>query len=238
MSGRRNSLRARASYPSSREGCTIDATINIDRFLADEGFGGSSAAIGRLALEEAGVTRPGKTGFASVKLERAREALAATLARVCDRPQCRELLPDDGRRIVDVERPACEVCGGSNNQGAIRRMTAACRTARVRRVLVVGGTPNQWESLAGLVAGQALELRFVDGTGRSVTQRDALQDCAWADLVIVWAPTPLAHRVSQLYASDVCIADRVDVHRRGIEALADAVSDHLAATPGQRVPRR
>ena len=54
-------------------------------------------------------------------------------------------------------------------------------------------------------------------------------DCAWADLLVIWAPTPLPHKVSGLYRSDVCfVPRRVTVHRRGIEALATEVCDHLA----------
>ena len=138
---------------------------------------------------------------------------------------------------VEVARGACEVCGGSNNQGAVRRMVAACTAAGISRLVVVGGSPGGQVALGALLATDALEVRFVDGT-RSTNEREALQTCAWADLVIVWAPTPLDHRVSDLYGADVCVADRVEVHRRGIEALANAVADHLSAVPGQRVARR
>lgn len=212
-----------------------DDTIAIDAFLTEEGFTGDALRLGRQALEEAGLTRPGKTGFSAVKLEPAR-AILAGFARVCERPECRALVPDDGRRLVTVPRPNCEVCGGSNNAAGVRRMVVACTDAGLRRVLVVGGTPNQWDELGALLAGDPLELRFVDGT-RATNERAALQDCAWADLVIVWAPTPLAHRVSDLYAADRCVADRVEVHRRGIEALATAVADHLVAAPGRRAGR-
>ena len=138
-------------------------------------------------------------------------------------------------RLVEVPRANCEVCGGSNNQAATRTMLAACADAGVSRILVVGGTPNQWEALEELL--DRVELRFVDGT-RGTNQRVALQNCAWTDLVIVWAPTPLAHRVSNLYGADVCVADHVQVNRRGIEALADAVTAHLQREPGRRVSHR
>jgi hypothetical protein len=92
--------------------------------------------------------------------------------------------------------------------------------------VVVGGTPTLWGTLGDLVAGDPIELRTIDGT-RATNEREALQNCAWADLVIVWAPTPLAHRVSDLYGADRCIADHVEVHRRGIAALATEVTTHL-----------
>lgn len=210
-----------------------DAVIAIDAFLTEEGFIGPNAALGRQALEDAGITRPGKTGFSSAKLDRARSALGV-FVRVCDRPECHELLADDPRRLIEVPRASCEVCGGSNNAGAMRRMVVACNDAGVRRLVIVGGTPNLWEELRTLVAGELLELRFVDGT-QATNERSALQNCAWADLVVVWAPTPLAHRVSNLCSADVCVADRIAVHRRGIEAMASAVASHLAPTPGRRM---
>jgi hypothetical protein len=218
---------------------SADQAVGIDGFLAAEGFvTAESAASARAALEGAGITRPGKIGFSSLKLERARGTIEARIARVCTRSQCREQLEADGRQVVEVARSACEVCGGSNNQGAMRDMAAACRTADVRRVLVIGGTPRLHGALSALTDADGPDLRFVSGTEKEPNQRDALIDCAWADLVVVWAPTPLPHKVSGLYAADVCAADHVEVHRRGIEALAHTVADHLRRLPGRRVARR
>jgi len=216
-----------------------DQAVSIDGFLTAEGFvTAASAATARAALEAAGITRPGKIGFSPLKLERARATIEARIARVCTRSQCRDLLEVDGRRVVEVARSACEVCGGSNNQGAMRDMAAACRTAGVGRVLVIGGTPRLHGALSALTDADGPDLRFVSGTEKEPNQRDALIDCAWADLVVVWAPTPLPHKVSRLYAADVCDADHVEVHRRGIEALAHTVADHLRRLPGRRVARR
>lgn len=216
-----------------------DQSISIEGFLAAEGFVTvDSAATARAALEAERITRPGKVGFSSLKLDRAREVIEARIARVCNRAECHAVLEVDGRETVEVARHACEVCGGSNNQASMREMIVACRAAEVSRVLVVGGTPRQHDALSGLATGEGLEIRFVSGTDKEPNQRDALSDCAWADLVVVWAPTPLSHKVSNLYAADVCDADHVEVHRRGIEALAHAVADHLRRLPGRRVARR
>ena len=214
-------------------------TVSIDRLLIDEGFVSPSAtATARAALEAAGITRPGKTGLSSLKLQRARASIEARLARVCTRSECRAQLEVGGREVVEVVRFACEVCGGSNNQGAVRDMAAACRAAGVNRVLVVGGTPRLHGALSAFSSVDGPEFRFVSGTEKEPNQRDALIDCGWADLVVVWAPTPLPHKVSRLYAADVCPADHVEVHRRGIEALALTVADHLCRFPGRRVLRR
>ncbi len=210
-------------------------TVSIAAYLADAGYAGPAAVTARSVLEDAGITRPGKTGFSSTKLERASAALEAALAGVCERAECRALLEVDGREVIVVEsRAQCEICGGSNNHGAFRAMAVACADAGVERMLIVGGSPRQWDALRALVPAGAIDVRFVDGT-RGSNEREALQNCSWAHLVVVWAPTPLGHRVSDLYRADVCVADRVEVHRRGIEALASAVDRHLRAAPGERV---
>ena len=201
----------------------------IADLLASEGFRSSaSVAIARGVLEEAGLTRPGKTRISDEKLDRARDAIVLALVRHCSSADCTAAVADDGRRPVEVERAHCTVCSGSNNTRAMRRMASACAAAGVRRVLVVGGRPPVYAEMERTL-GRSLQLRFVDGTSNLPNGTDALRDCAWADLLVIWAPTPLPHKVSTLYRAEVCgVAHRVTVHRRGIEALAAEVVEHLA----------
>ena len=205
------------------------ADTAIADLLRSEGFRAPAAvAIAREELEGAGLTRPGKTRIADEKLDRARDAIGRTLMRHCSSPECLASVADDGRRPVEVERAHCSVCSGSNNRRAMRRMASACIRARVRRVLVVGGRPPMYAEMERTI-GRDLELRFVDGTSNLPNGTDALRDCAWADLLVIWAPTPLPHKVSSLYRAEVCgVAHRVTVHRRGIEALAAEVVEHLS----------
>lgn len=201
----------------------------IADLLASEGFRSSaSVAIARGVLEEAGLTRPGKTRISDEKLDRARDAIVLALVRHCSSADCSAAVADDGRQPVEVERAHCTVCSGSNNTRAMRRMASACAAAGVRRVLVVGGRPPVYAEMERML-GASLQLRFVDGTSNLPNGTDALRDCAWADLLVIWAPTPLPHKVSTLYRAEVCgVAHRVTVHRRGIEALAAEVVEHLA----------
>jgi hypothetical protein len=201
----------------------------IADLLRGEGFRSTEAlARSRATLEAAGLTRPGKTRIADEKLDRARDSIARTLVRHCSSPACIAAVADDGREPIEVERGRCSVCSGSNNTRALRRMTAACTRAGVQRVLVVGGRPPMYAELERKV-GHALHLRFVDGTSNLPNGTDALRDCAWADLLVIWAPTPLPHKVSTLYRAEVCgVSHRVTVHRRGIEALATEVIEHLS----------
>jgi hypothetical protein len=214
----------------------------IAELLRDEGFvKPQPMAAARAALEAAGLTRPGKERMADEKLDRARVALTLAVVRHCSDPACIAAVADDGRPPVETDRAHCSVCSGSNNTRALRRMAASCAASRVRRILVLGGRPPMWSEMERTLAGSGLELRFIDGTSNLPNAADALRDCAWADLLVVWAPTPLPHKVSGLYRQEVCsVARRVTVHRRGIEALAMEVVEHLArrqaTTPEARRP--
>ena len=201
----------------------------IADLLGGEGIRSTpSIATARAVLEAAGLTRPGKMRIADEKLDRARDAIGRSLVGHCSSAECIAAVAGDGRQPVEVERVQCSVCSGSNNTRALRRMRSACAAAGVRRVLVVGGRPPMYAEM-GEVLGRDLDLRFVDGTDNLPNGADALRDCAWADLLVIWAPTPLPHKVSGLYRAEVCgVGHRVTVHRRGIEALAAEVVEHLS----------
>jgi hypothetical protein len=201
----------------------------IADLLRNEGFvAPASQAVARGILEGAGLTRTGKERMADEKLDRARDALGRELVRHCSDSACIGSVAVDGRQPVETDRAHCSICSGSNNTRALRRMAASCATAGVRRLLIVGGRPPLWVEMEGELR-PSLELRFVDGTSKLPSGADAARDCAWADLLVVWAPTPLPHKVSGLYRPEVCVVPRrVVVHRRGIEALAMEVVDHLA----------
>lgn len=203
------------------------ADIAIADLLHSEGFRSPEAlGVARAALESAGLTRPGKQRIAVEKLDRVRDAIGLSIARSCGSRECDAALADDERTVVRAEKFACVVCGGSNNRRGVRRMSEVCHTAGVHRVLVVGGRPPLWAELER--EAPTLTFKFVDGTSNLPNQNDALQHCAWADLLVVWAPSPLPHKVSGLYRSEMCaVPHRVTVHRRGIEALALTVVEHF-----------
>ena len=205
------------------------ADTAIADLLRGEGFQATAAlAAGRRALEEAGLTRPGKVRIADEKLDRARDAIGRALVRHCSDPACIAAVADDGRELVEVERAHCSVCSGSNNTRALRRMELVCTAAGIRRVLVVGGRPPMYAEIEAIV-GRAFDLRFVDGTSTLPNGADALRDC-WAGLASSGRRTPLPPWVRQpLPRAEVCgVAHRVTVHRRGIEALAVTVVEHFS----------
>jgi hypothetical protein len=198
--------------------------VAIADLLASLGLEGAAAARGRAALEEAGLTNPRKTRMAAGKVERAKAAVDERLARLC--ASCAERVDACGREVVRVAPAFCANCGGSRNARGLTELRAACERAGIRRVVVVGGSPDVRRELAAL--GDALELRLVDGLARR-TAAQADNDLAWADLVVIAGSSELAHRVSTLYTRSRGNGPPViTAARRGVEAIAAAVVEHAA----------
>jgi len=202
-------------------------THDISDFLRAHGYTTAGAQRrARAVLEAAGLTNPRKKGIAGYKLDAAEKALASALVRVCG-DECAALaraMGSERREPVVTSGVGCEVCGGSNNRRAAIACSLALRRNKVRHVLVVGGTAPQQHELRGLLDGDGLELEFVDGTGKSHSQRDAIANMRRADVVVIWGATPLRHAVSNLYTDAPLPGLRVvTVPRRGIEALCGEV---------------
>jgi len=203
------------------------ADVKIDAFLADEGFDTAGAAArAREVLEATSLTRPGKQAFTASKRERASRALEDTLARVCG-DACLRLERAGQARVreaVVVTKASCEVCGGSNNAQAAQQAIAALRRRGERRIVIVGGSPGVRDGVERAFAGADVEIRFVDGTQRSHSARDADANKAWAQVIVVWGATELRHAVSDLYKTEVPEGVRVlTAPRRGVAALCQSL---------------
>jgi len=202
----------------------MSESIDRERLLRELGYGHPQAMSRAVeVLCATNLTNPRKTGIAAEKRPRIVAALEAALMRLCGR--CTWEPPQDGRDVVPVEDAAhCERCGGSPNRLALHRAAEACRRHGVRHVVVVGGAPGIHKVLSGLWP-RDIDLRIVPGTDRH-TLPQARTNVAWADVVVVWAATELDHKVSVLYtkarSGKVVVAPR-----RGIEALAGAIIEHL-----------
>ena len=201
----------------------------IAGWLADLGFGlPQGLARSRAALEEAGLTRPGKERMSDEKLGRASELLAGKFFLHCESKECTAFAAGSGREpVLASRRASCERCGGSDNRRAVTDFLEACRRRGVRRVVVVGGSPSVREELQSRL-GTALELRLIDGTERR-TQDRAKGDLEWADLVLVWGSSELNHKVSLLYTTgSPALRHKVlTVARRGVAALLAGAMAHL-----------
>ncbi len=203
--------------------------LNRSELLKELGYGHPDAARAAVdLLVAAGLTNEKKVGIAANKKERCRAILSQALVRLCGR--CMALPRGDARPAVPALEPRfCEVCQGSPNRLAVRRAAEVFRRKRLRRLVVVGGAPGVHKVLEELWPDD-LELRIVSGTERH-TGESARTNLGWGDAVAVWGSTELNHKVSLLYTrNDGVNAHKVfTVHRRGIEALAQALLDHLAS---------
>jgi len=196
--------------------------VDIREFLEAEGFAGDSLTRAREKLEAAGLTRPEKRRIVSSKLERARDVLRSQLIRVCHRKACRDVA--DVREHVLVSAAYCELCGGSPNRRAGALARQAMLAAGYRHLLVVGGSPSTQASLVKSLGSDVLEIRCIDGTQGTRCSNTVEADLDWADFMVVWATTPLPHKVSGPYTSRARgRLPWITVARRGVEALCDAL---------------
>ncbi|MGD9934545.1 MAG: hypothetical protein AB7T37_12630 [Dehalococcoidia bacterium] len=169
------------------------------------------------ALADAGLSSARKQRIAESKKDAVREVLEAQFLRVCSRGECVRLAPADrsGRAHTGaVSQETCDLCGGSVNLVAVEEMVAALTAAGLRRLCVVGGSPVTRGELERLAAGR-LELRLIDGQ-KARTRRQAEDDVAWADRVVIWGGTQLGHKVSELYGGPKV----VQMHGRGDSSVA------------------
>jgi hypothetical protein len=213
------------TQPDARATGSAQAThrdVDIQRFLSEEGYLGEAAFRARSTLEAEGLTRPGKRRLDVSKLGRARDTLRARLVRVCHRSACRDV--GDPRARVSVSTQHCQVCGGSANRRAGELAGQALLDAGYRRLLVLGGMTSTRAALVEAVASSELQVRSIDGTQGVRALPTVEADLAWADVMVIWATTPLPHKVSARYTTRArgqvpCVT----VARRGVEALCSAL---------------
>lgn len=214
-----------------------DEVVPIAECLRTAGLDTPAAASrGRALLEQAGLTRPGKQSLAANKLDAVR-AVLGRLALVCGQASCARAAHANrpGAELVVVSPGQCAYCGGSDVVRAVQRLLPALRAGGVGRLLVLGGTPAQHRELAQLLAGAEVALRCVDGSSGAHSRQQAGANLDWADLVVIWASTPLAHKVSQAYTNSAeqrARAPQVTVARRSLTALCDALVEHLQGRAG------
>lgn len=190
------------------------------------GYAGDMAAFDA-ALASAGLSRPEKSNISGAKREAAADTIAEQFVLVCNRGDCRAEAHGDERSLAPAADPSfCEMCGGSPAAAAIEAMEAACAAAGVQRIVVLGGSPAVRARMKRDI-GPPLEMRLIDGTAAR-SRGDARGDLDWADLVVIWAGTELAHKATMAYpAGDPRV---ITVARRGVPALARAVAKFADAS--------
>lgn len=195
----------------------------IVKVLSTRGYHSEAAQrAAREALRRTGVLQnPGKERMSAAKLGQVDDILARELSRACSADVCRRAArtAKPAAAIVEVSQADCEICTGSEQRRAAARLRVTTGGSVRKRVVVVGGSPETRRELEDL-AGPIVDLRTVDGTAR-MTQERARGDLGWADLVLIWGSTQLAHKVSNLYRGERVIT----VPKRGVAAALDCAAD-------------
>ena len=207
----------------------MSADQEIDALLSSLGYSLPEVrATARAALEEAQLTRPGKTRISNEKVEKLSVALRERFFLHCGRPECVSCAKGSGRALLEAEpKTRCERCGGSSNKRAEAELVEEFKRRGLSKLCVVGGSPSVREELEEAI-GSAISLRMVDGTERRTSDR-AKADLEWADVVLLWGASELHHKVSMLYSNANPALKRKVVHvaKRGVAALLSEAVEHV-----------
>ena len=202
-------------------------SITIDGLLTDLGYSSFGArSVARRVLEQARLTNPCKRNIHPRKLSVVRATLASRLRRTCGARQCLDAAVDDFRNLVTVERRDCETCGGRPTAAATQTLIRRLAAHGVKRLVVVGGSPESHTQLRKAFRGAPIRLDLVDGQ-RKLTRGQAWALADGADIVVIWGGTILSHAVSGKFGGGQR-GKNVTVAKRGIEALVQSVVEHLS----------
>ncbi|HEV2249703.1 MAG TPA: hypothetical protein VGT60_04270 [Candidatus Limnocylindria bacterium] len=179
----------------------------------------------RAALEAHGLTRPGKQAISDAKLPRVRVVLDSRFAFSCTACADGVRTAKPAAELLHVEDERCERCGGSDHRAAALRFIDACAARDVRRVVIVGGSPATRRAARDELRG--LDVQCVDGT-TALTAQHARQLIDGAGLVLLWGGTQLDHKVNDLFDAPRDKWKVIATQRRGLAALLDAGTTHLA----------
>lgn len=153
------------------------------------------------------------------------------LARICGHPQCQQIATSDDRITVRVSPPACEVCGGRDEQRWFARLVNECGRAGVRRLLVVGGGAQTQASLRTLSQGRPVDLRLIsaDEDVSPARVRGRVEGC---DVLVTWSAQVVPAPISGAYALAAQAEGRLVVsvlgEASGVTRFARAVCNRLA----------
>ena len=180
-----------------------------------------------VALQESGVisARPNRSAIAKFKETAVKEALQTHFFWHCRRGDCTTDSIESGKPLLLVDGESCGASSHSPRQALLSELGDALQERGIGKILLVGGTQEYWQEISSS-SPKALNWRFVDGK-KAKDERFYRPHKDWADLIVIWASTPLNHKVSKKFPS---AGDRrvVTAAGRGIEAMARDVLDMLA----------
>lgn len=185
-----------------------------------------------VALREAGVisARPNRSGIARSKETAVVETLHNSFLWHCRRGDCQREAGASSKPLLLVDPEFCATAGHSPRQSLLAELGETLQAKGLRNLLLVGGTEEYWREIqSGSPA--TLSWRFVDGKAVK-DDRYYRSHKDWADLTVIWASTPLNHKVSQKFptAGDPRV---ITAPGRGIEAMVRDVLEAVTSDNGR-----
>lgn len=116
---------------------------------------------------------------------------------------------------------------GQSASATLLRLESRLHAAHAKRLVIVGGSPHAHAELKAAFRGSRVALCLIDGT-RDQSSKRARALAEGADIVVIWASTPLRHSVSGQFARVQHQHNTIAVLRRSVAALVAAVEGHLA----------
>ncbi len=93
----------------------------------------------------------------------------------------------------------CEIAGDAQIVKLAEKLVLACRDAKVKRLLVVGGTPWQRDELLKALAGR-IDVRWVSPDSVKTSEQVA-QEAEEVNRVVLWSGSDLPHRLGKVYST-------------------------------------
>lgn len=143
-----------------------------------------------------------------------RRFLDERVSLLCGAPGC---TAQSGAAELRVTPERCDVCEGSDTKRAAETFFGRCEALGIKRVRIVGGSPNYHTELRNLaVEHDDFALKLVAGDSRR-NQVQAKADQKHSDLVIIWGGTILDHSTSENY--DPALSRVLIIAHRGIAGM-------------------
>lgn len=151
----------------------------------------------------------------------------------CGDPICEQELQEQESCPLKVADPSeCECCQNTESRRFATRLGRLCLKKRIYRVVLVGGSPTTHAEIQQLQPLQRIRFTLVDGKQRRDLQQ-AANDMRGAELVIIWAPTMLQHKISDLYTEQQHLFNTklVVAQTRGLASMLREVTQFLLNAP-------
>ena len=150
--------------------------------------------------------------------------VGGSIQAACIHPVCRRLTRARKKLIRHVDSEAdCAICRGDVEQRWFAYLAHECQRAGVRRLLVIGGGPDDHDRLRSLSEGVALDLRLVS-VDEEVTEGRARGRVDGCDALVLWNEHVSPPAISAPYQAAAMDLSRLMVMIPGTDTSVGALA--------------